>query len=172
MKRGRAAGRLPKKVKEDHEVVGGAEVRERAEVKERTKAPRPASCRRFTRARVAEALPEIVERFALEAKRGSIAHAKVLMRMGGLDAKEEAPKGGRRRGRTLAGVMLEQLRRDAEEKAKAIHEEIANKARAAAFAKVEEEMREAAANVTQEGTFAETTEANAPAPETEGESGC
>ena len=35
--------------------------------------------------RMAEALPEIVERFVTEAKLGSIAHAKALVALGGLD---------------------------------------------------------------------------------------
>jgi trimeric autotransporter adhesin len=42
------------------------------------KAPRPKFCRTFTRARVAEALPVIVNRFVEEAKKGSIAHVKML----------------------------------------------------------------------------------------------
>src|SRR5258708_33787591 len=60
-------------------------------------APRPKYCRTYARKRVAEALPEIVDAFAEEAKKGSVAHMKMLANLGGLD-KGEMPAGKRRRG--------------------------------------------------------------------------
>jgi hypothetical protein len=69
---------------------------------------RPTSCRTFTRARVAEALPEIVERFVDEAKKGSIAHAKLLTSLGGLD-KAEMPKAKKRRGKSMVALLMERL---------------------------------------------------------------
>jgi hypothetical protein len=78
------------------------------------KGPRPKFCRTFTRARVAEALPEIVERFVEEAKKGSIAHAKMLANLGGLD-KGEMPAESKRRGKSVVGQLLEKMAREPEE---------------------------------------------------------
>ena len=71
-------------------------------------APRPKHCRTITRAKVAEALPEIVERFVEEAKKGSIAHAKMLTTLGGLD-KGETPAVKKRRGKSAVGKLLEKM---------------------------------------------------------------
>lgn len=73
-------------------------------------APRAKSCRTFTRRRLAEILPEIVERFSREAKKGSIQHAKVLMKLGGLDQKD-APVKPRRRGKSFVGLLLDDLKK-------------------------------------------------------------
>ena len=92
--------------------VAGRFVRQEAEGAEgetkRVRAPRPKFCRTFTRNRLAEALPEITERFVEEAKKGSIQHAKVLMRLGGLEGKD-MPKPAKRRGKSFAGRLLEEL---------------------------------------------------------------
>jgi hypothetical protein len=74
-------------------------------------APRPKNCRTFTRAKVAEALPEIVERFVEEAKKGSIAHAKMLTTLGGLD-KNETPAVQRRRGKSAVGKLIEKMMKE------------------------------------------------------------
>jgi len=74
-------------------------------------APRPKHCRTFTREKVAEALPEIVERFVEEAKKGSIAHAKMLTTLGGLD-KVETPAEQKRRGKSTVGKLLERMSRE------------------------------------------------------------
>jgi hypothetical protein len=75
---------------------------------------RPASCRTFTRARVAEALPAIVDRFVEEAKKGSIAHAKLLTNLGGLDKGEvTGPK--KRRGKSMVGLLMERLAQEPKE---------------------------------------------------------
>jgi hypothetical protein len=63
---------------------------------------------------VAEALPEIVERFVEEAKKGSIAHAKMLANLGGLD-KGEMPVESKRRGKSEVGKLLEKMGREPEE---------------------------------------------------------
>lgn len=96
MERRRVAGRF---VREGLDGDGGERPEER---KAAVGAPRPRYCRAFTRARVAEALPEIVGRFVEEAKKGSIPHAKMLTNLGGLD-KGEAPAVKKRRGKTTAG---------------------------------------------------------------------
>ena len=75
----------------------------------RVAAPRPKYCRTFTRRRLAEALPEITERFLEEAKKGSIQHAKVLMKLGGLEGRD-MPRPVKRRGKSSAGRWLEELR--------------------------------------------------------------
>ena len=74
-------------------------------------APGPKQCRTFTRAKVAEALPEIVERFVEEAKKGSIAHTKMLTSLGGLD-KGETPVVKKRRGKSTVGRLLERMARE------------------------------------------------------------
>ncbi len=98
MERKRVAGRH---VREGLDADGGARPEKRS-------SPRPKQCRTFTRARIAEALPEIVEKFVDEAKNGSVAHAKALASLGGLD-KDEAPAPKRRRGKTVVGMLLEKL---------------------------------------------------------------
>ena len=82
-------------------------------------APRPKYCRTVTRARVAEALPEIVNRFTEEAKKGSIAHVKVLMKIGGLDTGDVIPKRTKRKGPSLVGLLKQSLAEDKAERAKA-----------------------------------------------------
>jgi hypothetical protein len=77
-------------------------------------APRPKHCRTFTRAKVAEALPEIVERFVEEAKKGSIAHAKMLTTLGGLD-KTEVPEVKQRRGKSAVGKLIEKMMQEPRE---------------------------------------------------------
>ena len=78
--------------------------------------PKPKQCRTFTRARVAEALPEIVNMFVAEAKKGSIAHTKMLTTLGGLDKgdKAEMPAGSKRRRKSSAVLMMERMLREPE----------------------------------------------------------
>jgi hypothetical protein len=65
---------------------------------------------------VAEALPEIVDRFVEEAKKGSIAHAKMLTTLGGLDSahssKGETPEVKKRRGKSAVAKLMEKMRRE------------------------------------------------------------
>jgi hypothetical protein len=75
--------------------------------------PRPKHCRTFTRAKVAEALPEIVHTFVEEAKKGSIAHAKMLTTLGGLD-RGEMPAVKKRRGKSAVGKLLEKMMQEPE----------------------------------------------------------
>ncbi len=77
-------------------------------------APKPKHCRTFTRAKVAEALPEIVERFVEEAKKGSIAHAKMLTTLGGLD-KVDSPEVKKRRGKSAVGKLIEKMMQEPRE---------------------------------------------------------
>ena len=103
MERKRVAGRF---VREGLDADGGARPEKRS-------SPRPKQCRTFTRARLAEALPEIVQKFVDEARNGSVSHAKALASLGGLD-KEEAPVPKKRRGKTVVGMLLEKLAKDDE----------------------------------------------------------
>ena len=79
-----------------------------ATVAEKKMAVRPKACRTYTRRRVAEALPEIIEKFVAEAKAGSCAHVKMLSTLSGLDKGDVAPKVAKRR-KSVAGMLLEQL---------------------------------------------------------------
>ena len=72
------------------------------------RAPKPKNCKTFTRAKVAEALPEIVKTFVEEAKKGSIAHTKMLATLGGLD-KGETPAVKKRRGKSVVGKLLDKM---------------------------------------------------------------
>ena len=116
MTKKRVAGRFVRedaKSEADNGAVSGANNKAKGEAKKAAVgAPRPRYCRTFTRARVAEALPEIVERFAEEAKQGSIAHVKVLMKIGGLDTGDVVPKATKRRGKSVIQALLENLRDD------------------------------------------------------------
>jgi hypothetical protein len=102
MERKRVAGRFVR------EGLDGNSEAQRTENKGVGGAPRPKHCRTFTRAKVAEALPAIVERFVEEAKKGSIAHAKMLTTLGGLD-KGDAPAAKKRRGKSAVGKLLEKM---------------------------------------------------------------
>jgi len=108
MVRKRVAGRF---VREGLDGDGGAQPIEK---KDAGGAPRPKHCRTFTRAKVAEALPEIVDRFVEEAKKGSIAHAKMLTTLGGLD-KVEAPSEKKRRGKSAVGKLIEKIMQEPKE---------------------------------------------------------
>jgi len=107
MERKRVAGRF---VRESLDGDGGAQS---AGNKGAGGAPRPKHCRTFTRAKVAEALPEILKTFVEEAKKGSIAHAKMLTTLGGLD-KGETPAVKKRRGKSTVGKLLEKMMREPE----------------------------------------------------------
>ena len=66
-------------------------------------------CRTYTRKRVAEALPGIVRKFTEEAMKGSVPHAKALMTISGLDKGDIIPKSTKRRGKSLAEMLMSEL---------------------------------------------------------------
>lgn len=107
MERKRVKGRF---VREGLDGDGGAKRRVEGSVAGKVTAPRPKYCRTFTRARIAEALPQIVEKFTEEAAKGSIAHTKVLMKIGGLDTGDVVPKTAGRRGKSVVALLLENLK--------------------------------------------------------------
>lgn len=102
----RGPGVGAEKVSVDVERKGEAEKKAAQELPE---APRPRYCRTFTRRRVAEALPEIVEKFVQQAKRGSVPHARALAALGGLDKGDVVPKVVRRRGKSLGQQLMEEF---------------------------------------------------------------
>jgi hypothetical protein len=83
------------------------------EAKGAGKSPRGSQCRAFTRNRVAEALPKIVDTFIEEAKKGSIAHTKLLTALGGLD-KGDLPVVRKRRRKSAVTVLMEKMMREPE----------------------------------------------------------
>jgi hypothetical protein len=111
VERKRVAGRFVRQGLDGDGGVQGAGERAAGADGVAAKSPRPKFCRTFTRARVAEALPEIVERFVEEAKNGSIAHAKMLANLGGLD-KGEIPETRKRRGKSSVEKLLEKMTRE------------------------------------------------------------
>jgi hypothetical protein len=90
--------------------VSEGAVAEEEMVESRVATPKPRYCRTFARKRVAEALPAIVEKFAEEAKKGSIQHMKILTKLGGLD-QGEMPKPRKRRPKSIMAKLLEDLRK-------------------------------------------------------------
>ncbi len=71
-------------------------------------------CRTMARTRVTAALPEILDKFVEEAKKGSIPHAKALTAMGGLDGNRKPEGGAEPEGRprqSFAGFLLKELKR-------------------------------------------------------------
>ena len=68
----------------------------------------PRTCRKFARVRVAEALPDILDCFVEKAKAGSVAHAKLLTSLGGLDGVEK-PAVRKPRGKSMVALLLERL---------------------------------------------------------------
>jgi hypothetical protein len=103
MERRRVGGRF---VREDLDGDGGIRPEEKKDGP-----PKPKQCKTFTRARVAEALPEIVNKFVEEAKKGSIAHTKLLTTLGGLD-QQEGTTVKRRRGKSVVGKLLESMMKE------------------------------------------------------------
>ena len=110
MERKRVAGRF---VREGLDGDGGAEVG----AKKPGAAPRPKQCRTFTRKRVAESLPDILEAFVKEAKNGSIAHAKLLTVLSGFDKADKGESTGvkKRRGKSMVGLLMERLAQEPKE---------------------------------------------------------
>ncbi len=80
-------------------------------------------CRTVARTRVTAAIPEIVDRFVEEAKKGSIAHVKALTAMSGMDAalsREDVSLTTEGRPRqSLAGYLMKELRRQQKEQREA-----------------------------------------------------
>jgi len=108
MERKRVAGRFVRQGLDGDGVTG------QGDIKGVGGAPRPKHCRTFTRAKVAEALPEIVDRFVEEAKKGSIAHAKMLTTLGGLD-KAETPEVKKRRGKSAVAKLIDKMMQEPKE---------------------------------------------------------
>ena len=106
MGRKRVAGRFASESVEEN----GAALNEK---KGAGKPPRGSQCRIFTRDRVAEALPKIVDTFIEEAKKGSIAHTKLLTALGGLD-KGDLPAVRKRRRKSAVTVLMEKMMQEPE----------------------------------------------------------
>lgn len=114
MERKRVGGRF---VREGLDGDGGAEAGQRRG----SGAPKPKQCRTFARKKVAESLPDIVQAFVDEAKKGSIGHAKMLATLSGLDKddkddKSETRVAKRRRGKSAMALLMEAMNRKPEEK--------------------------------------------------------
>jgi hypothetical protein len=93
-----------------------------------TGAPRPANCRKYARARFAEALPEIMDKLLAEALAGNVAPWKVLIELTGLDTPDPPPRLRRKKEKTLEQILLAQWRQDEEDEAVRLAEQ-ANAAR-------------------------------------------
>jgi len=117
--------------------------------KKRPNPPRGTGCRTYTRCRVAEALPDIVETFVERAKAGSVAHARALASLGGLDKGDVVEKTDRRRGKSLGRRLGEELDRAKERAAARVRKAEEREAK-------EKEAREAAQKEAEAGGEAPT----------------
>lgn len=72
-------------------------------------APRPRQCRDYARKRLAESAPALVDAFLREARGGSVQHLKALMDLTGITKDPVKPKVKRRRGKSVAAQLLEEL---------------------------------------------------------------
>ena len=83
-------------------------------------------CRTVARTRVTEAMPEIVDRFVEKAKEGSIAHAKALTVMGGMEealSREDESLGPKARPRqSLAKYLTREWTRQRRERDAAVND--------------------------------------------------
>ena len=77
----------------------------------RPRSPSPRNCREFIRRHAANAMPEIVAVFVDKAKDGSVPHFTSLARVGGFDQKPSASDAPRRRTRSLARQLLDEVER-------------------------------------------------------------
>jgi hypothetical protein len=73
--------------------------------------PSPHNCRNFIRKKTAAAMPEIVEAFVQEAKGGSVSHFTSLAKVGGFDKAPAAAPQPKRRGKSLARRLLDEVER-------------------------------------------------------------
>ena len=80
--------------------------------KDANKAPKANNCGSFTRERVAEALPQILKIFVEEAKKGSIAHMKLLATLSGLDKGDKETPVRKRQRKSSALLMIEKMMRE------------------------------------------------------------
>lgn len=72
-------------------------------------APRPRYCREYARKRLAEAAPKLVDAFLKKSIGGSVQHLKVLLEMTGIAKEPVVPVVKKRRGKTIAQQLLEEL---------------------------------------------------------------
>ena len=89
-----------------------AEESEAAAKKKGPRPLRPSGCRRYARKKVAEAFDGILTKFTEEAKKGSVPHAKELLRISGLDKEEPVRRGAQKPPRSFAQLLMEELERD------------------------------------------------------------
>ena len=89
------------------------------------KPPKPSQCRNFTREAVAKSMPDIVDTFVDEAKKGSVSHFNLLSKFAGFDQRP-IPAPPKRRGKSVARRLLDNMK---EHEAKMV---AANEARLAA----------------------------------------
>ena len=88
-------------------------------------APRPKNCRLYTRARLAEELPAVTRTLLREAKKGSIAHLKLLVQISGLDKGSVTPEPKKHKGRNLEQILMDEWAKEQAEEAKEAAKEIA-----------------------------------------------
>jgi hypothetical protein len=77
----------------------------------RTRPPSPHNCRNFIRRQTANAMPAIVSAFVESAKKGSVPHFASLAKVGGFDQRTGAAEASKRKRRSLARQLLDEVER-------------------------------------------------------------
>ena len=75
----------------------------------RKRAPSPHNCRNFIRRQTANAMPDIVNTFVDKAKEGSVSHFASLAKVGGFDQRSGSTEAPKRRRKSLAHQLLEEV---------------------------------------------------------------
>jgi len=75
------------------------------------KSPSPKNCRNFIRRKTANAMPDIVKTFVDKAKNGSVPHFTSLAKVGGFDQHSGATEAPKRKRRSLARQLLDEVER-------------------------------------------------------------
>jgi hypothetical protein len=73
------------------------------------KSPSPQNCRNFIRKQTANAMPDIVNTFVDKAKEGSVPHFTSLAKVGGFDQRSGAAEAPKRKRRSLARQLLDEV---------------------------------------------------------------
>ena len=117
MERTRVRGRFARESEGEHAANASApfDGHERRRRSSKKRVPLDASrlkyCRKLVSHKVAEAMPAIVDRFANEALKGSIDHARALAKLGAFETDEGTPAKPARGGKSFAGRLLDELKK-------------------------------------------------------------
>lgn len=73
------------------------------------KPPSPRKCRDYIRRETANAMPNIVNTFVGQARKGSVPHFNALAKVGGFDQRSSSAEAPKRKRRSLARQLLDEV---------------------------------------------------------------